>query len=87
MTTNTNKQKKGFIFKDNGIKRPDYKLGMYGEMPIVTIGDMEICMFTDQKDEKRIWMRITDEEGMEINDPKQLKELSELLKKWFWDNF
>jgi len=63
------------------------KLGMYGEMPIVTIGDMELCMFTDAKDEKRIWLQIVDEEGMEVNDPKALEELSKLLKEWFNKNF
>lgn len=63
------------------------KLGMYGETPTVLIGDMEMCMFTDQPAEKRIWIQISGEEGMEINDPKKITELSNLLKDWFNKNF
>lgn len=62
------------------------KLGMYGEMPIVRIGEMEISQFTDQEGEKRVWLQITDEEGMEVNG-KAIDSLSDILKDWFNKNF
>lgn len=62
------------------------KLGMYGEMPIVKIGDMEISQFTDQENEKRVWLQITDEEGMEVNGS-AINSLSETIKTWFNNNF
>lgn len=64
----------------------EQKLGMYGEMPIVKIGDMEVCQFTDQPGERRLWLQITDEEGMEINGP-AIDDLSKTIKEWFNKNF
>ena len=62
------------------------KLGMYGEMPIVRIGDMEISQMTDDKGERDVWLQIVDEEGMQVNG-KLIDDLSKLLKEWFNKNF
>lgn len=73
---------------DNNISNVDpLKMGMYGEMPIVTIGDMELSMFTNQENEKEIWMQKVDGEGMQVRDQKSLGELSKLLEDWFNKNF
>lgn len=62
------------------------KLGMYGEMPVVKIGDMEISQFTDSEGEKRVWLQIADEEGMEING-NLITDLSKNLRVWFDKKF
>lgn len=62
------------------------KLGMYGKMPIVKIGCMEVSQFTDAEGEKRVWLQITDEEGMEINGA-FIDELGNTIKEWFNKNF
>jgi hypothetical protein len=63
------------------------RLGMYGEMPKVTVGKIELCMFTDKLEEKRLWMQLSDGEGTEINNRKGLIELEKLLIKYFWKVF
>lgn len=62
------------------------KLGMYGEMPIVRIGDMELCQFTDKENETEVWLQITDEEGMQIRG-EGVEDLAKVLKDWFNKNF
>jgi len=62
------------------------KIGMYGEMPIVRIGDMEISQWSDDEGEKAVWLQIHNEEGMEVNGP-ILDDLGKLLKEWFNKNF
>lgn len=62
------------------------KLGMYGEMPIVKIGDMEVCQFTDKENETEVWLQIIDEEGMQVRG-KGIDDLAKVIKDWFNNNF
>ena len=48
-----------YIIMSKEQKKP--KLGMYGEMPKIQIGKYSICMYTDDKNEDKIW--IEDEDG------------------------
>ena len=58
------------------------KLGMYGETPKVTFGQLSICEFTLPPG-KDVWMQLEDEEGMQM--PKA--PLEKVLTDWFNKNF
>lgn len=49
---------------DKAEKKP--KIGMYGELPVVTIGRFTISMMTDKENENRIWIRDGEEEAGEF---------------------
>lgn len=63
-----------------------YKLGMYGEMPIVKVGKMNLSMFTDKENEDRIFLQDGEYEGMEVNGS-GIKSLEKVIKEWFDKNF
>lgn len=41
------------------------KSWMYGEMPIVTIGNYDICMMSDREWENRVWIQDNSKDGWE----------------------
>jgi len=62
------------------------KNGMYGEMPIVKIGDYDISMMSDKDGEDRVWIQYDSENGGEAGEFKaSLLEpyIKEFFNKYF----
>lgn len=71
---------------DEGYLKRPFKSGMYGEIPKVVIGNMELCMMTDKPGETHVWIGEVDAEAGEFYG-KPLDELGQYIYKWFSKNF
>lgn len=60
-----------------------HKVGMYGEMPVITIGKYTIAMMTDKPNEDRVWIQEEDQEGGEF--PASM--LEPVIQEFFDKNF
>ena len=60
-----------------------HKSGMYGEMPIVSIGRFNISQMSDADGEKKVWIQDGEDEGMSIDGNIIEKDFEKLFYKWF----
>lgn len=57
--------------------------GMYGQMPVIRIGNMTISEMSNAEDCKSVWIQVDDDEGGEF----QKSALLPIIEKFFKENF